>query len=294
MANSDDRPTADTTPFDLVADETRLGILLALADHHRQRGPDEGVGFADLRKRVGVRDSGNFTYHLDRLRPRFVQRTDGGYRLTHQGSFLVGSLLAGAFETHERDPVRLDAPCPFCGAVQRGAYRDGEVRIECERGHWFTERLPPGAVAERSIDEVLSLAAHEMRTEAASLLQSVCPTCYGDVDVTLVSLGADVAPFVYEATCSRCGRRISATPEVAALAHPGVAGFYYERGIDLAERPYWTVPAAGCPVERVDPGTGTDSSHEADRIRVTIELEEVCRVTMDEDATVLAVDREDA
>jgi DNA-binding transcriptional ArsR family regulator len=70
----DDADVVDA--FDALADETRLGVLRALV---RADGPLE---FSDLRARAGVRDSGRFNYHLDRLLGRFVEKRNGRYALT--------------------------------------------------------------------------------------------------------------------------------------------------------------------------------------------------------------------
>ncbi|MFB6139467.1 MAG: hypothetical protein ABEJ26_03425 [Halosimplex sp.] len=80
-------PTAAAETFGLLSDETRVRILVVLAE-----APAEGVRFSELRSRVGVSDSGQFNYHLDRLRDRLVTRTGEGYALTETGA-AVASLL---------------------------------------------------------------------------------------------------------------------------------------------------------------------------------------------------------
>lgn len=66
--------------FSLVANETRFQILQALweADATQQT-------FPDLRASVGIRDSGQFNYHLGKLIPEFVRQPDDGYELTYAG-----------------------------------------------------------------------------------------------------------------------------------------------------------------------------------------------------------------
>ncbi|WP_415380891.1 hypothetical protein [Halosimplex sp. TS25] len=73
-------PAAVTDTFTLLSDETRVRILAALAD-----AGEEAVRFSDLRSRVDVTDSGQFNYHLDRLRGELVAKTDDGYALTESG-----------------------------------------------------------------------------------------------------------------------------------------------------------------------------------------------------------------
>jgi hypothetical protein len=49
--------------FALFADETRVAIVEALAERTTAEGTD-GLSFAELRRAVGVRDAGQFNYHL--------------------------------------------------------------------------------------------------------------------------------------------------------------------------------------------------------------------------------------
>ena len=87
-----DEPTL-ASAFDLLSDETRLRIVreLAAAD------PDP-LAFSALCGRLGVRDTGRFNYHLGRLRGRLVEKREGGYVLTCEGSRLAG-LLDGSMPT---------------------------------------------------------------------------------------------------------------------------------------------------------------------------------------------------
>ncbi|MFC7139462.1 hypothetical protein ACFQMA_06365 [Halosimplex aquaticum] len=88
-ADGDERadPAAVSDTFTLLSNETRVRILAALAD-----ADEETVRFSDLRTRVDVTDSGQFNYHLDRLRGDLVAKTDDGYALTESGR-AVASLL---------------------------------------------------------------------------------------------------------------------------------------------------------------------------------------------------------
>lgn len=66
--------------FTLLSDETRVRILVALSE-----ASECPLRFSELRSRVGVADSGQFNYHLDRLRGRLVVKTEDGYALTETG-----------------------------------------------------------------------------------------------------------------------------------------------------------------------------------------------------------------
>ncbi|WP_436909628.1 DUF7347 domain-containing protein [Halosimplex marinum] len=82
-----DDPAAVTDTFALLSNEMRVRILAALAD-----ADAEAVCFSDLRSRAGVTDSGQFNYHLERLRGELVAKTDDGYALTEAGERVVDIL----------------------------------------------------------------------------------------------------------------------------------------------------------------------------------------------------------
>lgn len=65
MGGFDERTTANG--LELLADETRVGILRALVDRVRTTPDDPTMWFAELQLAVGVRDSGTFNYHLEKL-----------------------------------------------------------------------------------------------------------------------------------------------------------------------------------------------------------------------------------
>jgi DNA-binding transcriptional ArsR family regulator len=97
--------------FDVLGDETRLDILRALADRVRERPEEPAMTFSELRERAGVRDSGLFNHHLDRLLGVFVRQTDGRYVLRHAGR----SVVARPFGDDGPAVETTDADCPVCG-----------------------------------------------------------------------------------------------------------------------------------------------------------------------------------
>lgn len=78
MRETDDGPAIDPAyreGFSFLDSETRVDILLVLAADLDESGPDEepGLSFSSLRERVGVRDSGRFNYHLEKLAGPFIR-----------------------------------------------------------------------------------------------------------------------------------------------------------------------------------------------------------------------------
>lgn len=274
------------TAFELVGDETRLAILRALADHRRERGPDEWPTFAELRRRAGVGDASNFNYHLDRLRGQFVEKEGGTYRLTYQGHSVVSSLLAGTYETDASAELSVESDCPFCGEPQRGSFESGTATVTCPNDHSFTQELPPGTAADRSPADLRSLVALEMRTHAQFVLEGVCPACYGELDARLTDAdGVDGVENLFVADCTRCGQRFGGPPAFLAVVHPAFVSFYRDCGIDVSEEPYWTLPFPAHETSVV--------STSPTEVRVVARFgDDELRVTMDGDAAVVAIERD--
>lgn len=64
--------TGPSEGFELLSHPTQMGIVRALFEAHRESVTDRELGFSDLRERVAVEDSGNFSYHLDRITGMYV------------------------------------------------------------------------------------------------------------------------------------------------------------------------------------------------------------------------------
>ena len=129
--------------FGLLGDDTRVAILRALGER-----PDRPVAFGDLRERTGVRDSGQFNYHVGKLRGTFVRKTDDGYELTHAGRQIVGAMYAGTYTASATiDPITVEAACPLCANDIRITYADEVVAMACTGcDDWRNEfSFPPGA-----------------------------------------------------------------------------------------------------------------------------------------------------
>ncbi|MFB6271202.1 MAG: winged helix-turn-helix domain-containing protein, partial [Halobacterium sp.] len=73
MTAPDFEATADA--FERLSDPVRVELLRELW----LEGRHDPVPYAALQDTVGVRDSGRFNYHLQRLTDVFVEKTDDGY-----------------------------------------------------------------------------------------------------------------------------------------------------------------------------------------------------------------------
>jgi hypothetical protein len=234
-----------TEPFDLVTEETRTAILGTLATHQAKHPDSPSIGFTDLREQVGVEDSGNFNYHLDKLQPAYVRQTESGYALTHAGLSLVGTLRAGVGEQTTRGPEQLDATCNICDTALTARYEDALLSVQCNNGHKFPQDfLPPNAVTGRSLEAVITLQTRRTLHDLELVRDGVCPACFDDVEREHTVLDAPQARHVLTATCTGCGRVSGSPVGLYLLREPPVVAFYHDHGVDVTETPLWELDLA--------------------------------------------------
>lgn len=185
--------------FAVLGNETRMDILQTLAE------AEDPIPFSELRERVGVSDSGQFNYHLDKLAGHFVDDSDDGYVLQRAGERIIEAVLSGAVtETPTIEPTRIDRPCPQCGAPVRLSYQQEWVALSCTEcpgyydGSIATEdsapeeqlahgylgglSLPPAAVKGRTASEVYRVADTWAALETLAGAEDICPRCSAPIE----------------------------------------------------------------------------------------------------------------
>lgn len=231
--------------FAAPSDDTRVQILQALweADNHE-------LSFSELREAVGVRDSGQFNYHLGKLTEKFAVKGDDGYELTVAGANVVGALLAGAYTKEGNvETMPLDDPCPFCGGDRTFSYEDETVRFDCEgceAGIYYG--IAPGVFAEYDAEAFPVVADRYLRAEIAEVRNGFCPHCEGRVQPRVATAVATSDPSAdpperfrdlptarYD--CKRCGEEFAIDLGTALLDEPLVVAFYHDHGVDVREPP---------------------------------------------------------
>jgi hypothetical protein len=232
----------EIAPFELVTEEARLAILGALATHQAETPREPAMGFTDLREAAGIEDSGNFNYHLDKLRSEYVRQTEAGYALTYAGLSLVGTLRAGVGADTTRGPEPLDATCPICGTELTASYEDGLLSVTCENDHKYPrDGLPPNAINGRELEEAITLQTRRTQHHLELVRESVCPACFDDVEREHEVLDAPQASHVLVATCDGCGMVSGSPIGTYLLREPAVIAFYYDHGIDVTRTPFWAL-----------------------------------------------------
>lgn len=186
-----DVPLAPDDAFSVLGNETRIQILQSL-------GEGEPLSFSELYEGVGMHDTGNFTYHLDKLEGHFVRKSDDKYALREPGSRVVQAVLSGAVtDGPVLEPTSVDAPCPYCGQSLEISFRQERLLIRCtecagtyagsETDARHLERhpsgtiavltVPPGGLEARSPEAVLNTALAWAHVEGLAMAGGICPRC---------------------------------------------------------------------------------------------------------------------
>jgi len=234
--------------FELVAHETRVGVLEALLP------PDGGpLSFGEIRDAVGVEDPGQCHYHVDRLRDQFIRKSDEGYVLSPAGWQLAGAIVSGGVTASlPSETVPADGSCSQCEGDLAASLRDAGVTIECTDCGFVTTNpdIPPAILGDWPREEIPRVVGRYLNRLEISAAHGFCPNCNGRVDRTVAAPGEEAAPDWFDGgevdatvvtECRRCGFWWHAAVPIAALAEPAVVAFHHEHGIDLRERPWWTL-----------------------------------------------------
>lgn len=206
--------------FAALGNETRVEILQALGEVAGFREAEDCLTFSELRDRVGMRDSGQFNYHLDKLTGHFIRKTDDGYTLRQAGRRVVEAVLSGAVtEVPDVESAPVDWPCPYCGGPIEVTYDETvpfPVRPYCtecaglspyfepfDHGQLAALRLSPAGFHGRPSRDILQAAVTWTHLEVLAAYNGVCPHCSGPVEH---SLSVCETHDVTEGVCPDCGR----------------------------------------------------------------------------------------
>lgn len=282
--------------FAALGNETRVHILRTLWK------ADDPLAYSDLKERIGMRNSGQFNYHLDKLTDHFVEKAGEGYELRMAGEQVVAAVLSGTFTADPSfEPVELDGSCPHCGGAIEADYADEILSVWCTsgKGHIPTDsrpgalaesRFPPAGLVDRTPDEVARAAMTWGNSRFTPMYDGVCPRCAGPVSLTLqicddheggrgqVCANCDAVFAVWALrVCDVCGFDLMVPAWHHLLGHPAVSGFFYERGVTTTP---WTWEMLTA--EAVRP-VGEDIAEDPFRLRFTFELDgDELDVTLDE------------
>lgn len=300
-------PLSPDEAFSVLGNETRLTILHTLAE------ADDRLSFSELRARVGMRDSGQFNYHLDQVVGHFVDQTEEGYTLRHPGKRVVQAVLSGAVTDEPVvEPTEIDHSCPFCDGACEASYSHGRVELYCtecgglygdktresivatDRGHLGGITLPPAGVHDRSVDEVVQAATTWSHLELVALSCDMCPRCSALLSTSVAVCDAhDAATGLcaecgnrhaihVESRCSNCFHEMRGVFGTYVMGHRDVLGFVADHGLNpISDGIEWGAEWGEEVISR-DP-------FEA-RISTDIDDERVC-ITVGDDLSIVDVSR---
>lgn len=243
--------------FAILGNTTRVGILQALWTQFVSGPHTNALPYSDLFDRVDITDSGNFSYHLEKLTGPFVHRTDAGYALKQTGINVIRAVVAGTVTTDPSfDSTPIDIECPICNGTVEVAYEDELLTASCTvcggllswddtPGFLFGGLVPPAIMDQRPVEEAFRAGVTFVMYQIAALQAGVCPHCGGLPDQQL-DVCFDHRPGEGD-HCPHCDRRHRAEAwmgcgtckwsvfppaSVAVLSEPVVTAFYHDRGID--------------------------------------------------------------
>ena len=285
------RAVEDVDPADAFAalgNSTRVEILQAFREHHLANPSASAAAFSTLRKAVGIRDSGQFRYHLEQLRGTFVEKCDEGYRLTYAGSKVIDAIIAGTYTGRKRlGPVALDSTCSHCGTAARASYRDGVLEVTCEDEHpLFYWSVPPNAAVETSLEELVELATTLALQSYELVADGTCSECYSAVEPTVRTVETDDGDrsVRFHARCGACAASWDAPVGFVLLDHPEIESLYHRQGRPISDQYWWELEV----VDR----TATTILEEAPlRVRLSVTVGDTAvRATVDGSARVVDLD----
>lgn len=216
--NDGEGPLPPDDAFAVLGNETRMDILQTLA---RAESP---LTFSELRERVGVSDSGQFNYHLNKLAGHFVEESEAGYGLRGAGRRVIEAVLSGAVtETPVIESTAVEDPCHLCGGTVEVTYYEERLESYCtecdgqfgegnrtgrwagapEHGYLGYQPLPPAGVKDRTPQAVHRAAWVWGNLEYLALASGICPRCSATVETTL-DVCEDHTPG--EGLCGACDR----------------------------------------------------------------------------------------
>lgn len=223
--------------FWLLGDQMRIAILQAVWE-----SSEETNTFSEIRDQIGSPDSGKFNYHLNKLVGHFLSKSDGGYSLTQAGREVVRAVMAGTITQHaETGPAPFNAKCDDCGGTLVVRYDEYGI-IECEDCEELVmwNEFPPAGLDTRSPEAFASTFDRWTRVRFGLAMDGICPNCACEMTMDILDRGGDSADGI--ATMHHCGNckyeaRVPLFGHV--VSHPATISFFYERGVDVTEMPYW-------------------------------------------------------
>jgi len=226
----------------VLGEQTRMEIIVELGkawdeDRHQQ----QKIGFSELMEAVGLTDSGQFNYHLDKLVGSFVAKSDDGYWLPNPGMKLYRLIVSGTVtERGMRGDIDVDE-CLSCGGTVQATYRADNALVftckDCNKGHAVIPFSPRG-FTNRTDTDALQAAFRSFYSELRLARQGICPACDGDVETQLVDDLSErldslsVGGVISSLKCNVCNNYYYSDLSSVALTTDEVRRFLLDAGVE--------------------------------------------------------------
>lgn len=233
--------------FSLLGDETRLRILFALHDP----ATETPLEFSKLYEYIDTQFTSGFNYHLDKLIPEFVTKTDDGYALNSFGRRVARTVAAGTFTGHrEIDWFPIDGLCVVCGESALEATFGNEMFVvDCQD---CDERIlqlqpPPNLVNGCDAGELVEAVDHWMHNWMQMTVglarHGICDYCGGAIESSVVDdiRAYDRLKVLLRFECRDCGEIRRSAVGALASKHPAVEKFMLRHDAHLRDQRYWEV-----------------------------------------------------
>ncbi|WP_082230762.1 winged helix-turn-helix domain-containing protein [Haloprofundus marisrubri] len=238
MADPGDEPHEDT--YAVLTDETRIRILLALADHYTDAWTAEWPTFSQLREKVGIKDTSRFSYHLTELQDQFVRKIDGQYRPRVAALKIASAIRAGTYtDTSVKiKEQQTDYQCPHCDDTLLATYKDHHLYVGCPtHGAAVAYPLPPRAATDRPLSDIIKITLQKHACDVRLFRNGVCPQCWGTAGISYPgesipdSYLLDDVPYATVA-CDACWLTYPLPVAHTVLGHPAIETLYIDHGLD--------------------------------------------------------------
>lgn len=245
----------DTLPptefFQLLADDTRVDILRAIAIAQSERG---GVGagpaklaFSDIYDHVDVENTSKLSYHLGELTGTYLRKGGEGYSLSHAGERIVRFILSGNYEHPESvGPEPVEGICVFCGEEALEASLSHQFfSIDCTAcdqqvaGHPIT----PAQARTRDSEALIRSVKRQSAEDYRQVRQGLCPECGARVTADVRSVPDSPLPetdsILVTSHCEECLRAYNSPLTYSVVYHPASVAFHWDRGVDVTSKGIW-------------------------------------------------------
>jgi hypothetical protein len=239
-----DPPSSPEEVFSALGNQVRIEILRSFLE--ADRSGDGVLSFTEIYDTLQIKSTSQLSYHLDRLDGPFLQKTDDGYALTLAGDRIVRAILSGTYsEKPHFDPIRIEGVCAECGPTTlRAEHRNVDLVVCCPtcESPVVTYDLLPAEIVDRTSIEVLKSCDRRVHQAYATALRGTCSLCGGKTDIEITEATAD-RPVDVDCLiqCRRCHYPVHAPLSVSLCYHPEVITFYWERGLNILEVPFWRI-----------------------------------------------------